>query len=528
VGIIAQRWETAALSPDDDRLYGGSVQSYGSMSGQTVTHESALRLSAVFSCVKILSEAVGQLPLILYKSMGESADGTDLGRRRVKSPLAERLHDEPNEEQSAFEFVEQMQAWATMRPYAYAEIRPDGQLWPRHPDRIKPERIVGSRKLRFQYLEDDGRWRPILWEDMLRVPGQPVLDYARDSFGLAQAIEEYGSKSFKNGVRPSGLVTTSKVLDETGRERLRTWIEEGNAGSERSGRVMILPEDMKFVQLGMTNEQAEFVASRTHSLTDIGRWFRIAPYMLGVLQPGAVSYASIEMQSLEFVVFTLMPWIKRWEGAIHRDLIVERSEEYAEFLLGSLLRGTTSERFQAYAVARQWGWMSVNDIRRLENMNPIGAQGDSYDSPLNMTPSDQRDPKKGDPAKEDPTKPPQKGQPFKRTPASELDDGSPAANLLRLFVQDGAGRASRREVKALSRIVSQHADDMPALEAAAAEFYREHATFVSEALHLPPGEAKRYAQSKLDALRADGPGAIAAWELTDTETLIDLAMEATA
>lgn len=523
MGIIAQRWETAALSPDDDRLYGGAVQSYMAQSGQTVTHESALRLSAVFSCVKILSEAVAQLPLILYQSLGESSDGTSTGRRRVKSPLAERLHDEPNDEQSAYEFIEQMQAWATMRSFAYAEIATDGQLIPRHPDRIKTERIVGSRKLRFQYLEDDGRWRPILWDDMLRVPGQPVLDYARDSFGLAQAVEQYGSKSFANGVRPSGIVTTTKVLDETGRERLRTWIEEGNAGSERSGRLMILPEDMKYVQLGMTNQQAEFVASRTHSLTDIARWFRIAPYMLGVLQSGAMSYASIEAQSLEFVVFTLMPWVKRWEGAVHRDLIIERSEQYAEFLLEVLLRGTTTERFQAYAIARQWGWLSVNDIRRLENMNPIGAQGDKYESPLNMGDAAQR----ANPNQQKDGTPPKTNKP-PPVPAAELDEGSPAANLLRLFVQDGAGRATRRETKALNRIISQHGDDQPALEAAAAEFYRDHALFVSEALHLPPGEAKRYADAKLDALRSDGPGAVAAWETTDTETLIDMAMEATA
>lgn len=523
MGVIARRWQEsaeAALNPGDDRLYTGYPTSYQSMAGTTVTEESALRISTVFSCVKIISEALAQLPIKVYRELPE-----DKGRDSVDSPLAERLHHLPNEEQSDFEFKEQMQQWACLRPYAYAEVTLDGQMWPRHPDRIKAERLKGSKRLRYQYLEDDGTWRPILWEDMLRVPGSPVLQYARESFGLAQAIEAYGSKSFANGVRPSGIVTTTKVLDENGRDKLRTWIEEGNAGSERSGRVMILPEDMKFVQLGMSNQDAEFIASRVHSITDIARWFRIPAYMLDVLQPGAVSYASIEMQSIEFVVFTMMPWFKRWEGAIWRDLIGQ-GEEYAEFLLAGLLRGTTKDRYDAYSIGIQWGWLSPNDVRRFENMNPIPG-GDDYKK-VNAAPElmPGQPPKQLGPGQK-PGQPPQQqqkpGQPPQR--AADMDEGSPASNLLNLFMEDAAGRAVRREVAAMSRIAEKHGDDEVAFNQAAVEFYDRHADYVADALHLPAGEARRYAQSKVKALREDGITAAAAWETEDIHRLTELAME---
>lgn len=460
MGLLAQRWAAwSAPALDDEGAWRttGDGPAWGTAAGSTVTAESAMRVGAVFACVTLLADTVAQLPCHLYER-------TRAGKERSDDALAWLLHDQPNTEQTAFEFFWQMQAWASVRPAAYAEITWRGarpvSIEPRHPDRIKVERMPdGSR--RYAYLQDDGvSWRPILAEDMLRVPGKPVLEYAREAIGFAQAVQRYSSRSFARGVRPSGFIAQDPGTSytEDARKQLKARILEEHGGSENSGGVLWLPEGLKWNQLGMTNEQAQLVANSTSSVKDIARYFGIAPYRLGVNEPGAMSYASVEMQSVELVVYTLMPWLRRWEQAIGRDLIVDKRRLFAEFLTAALLKGTTAERFAAYAVAIQWGWLSRNDVRRLENLDEMPGLA-AYLTPLNMTPS-----------------------------ARAHEDGSPAARLASLLASDAATRIVTRETRALPRLLER--GDAAAIDA----FYAEHVGYVAQALHIPEAAARSYAE----------------------------------
>lgn len=474
------------------RSYDDSGPVFGGIAGVAVTNESALRLSAVYGCVKILQEAEAQLPLILY-------DRTeDDGKERSRDQLGYVLGHEPNDDQSRFQFIEQMAGWACFRSFAYGEVFRDRgrveQIKPLDPNRLGRERLSNGR-FRYKYRDPgESQARVILREEMFVLPGTPVLDYARDSFSIAAAVQMHAGRSFANGVRPSGFIATDPNVTwtEPARVQVKAAIESNHAGPSKAGGVLMLPEGLKWNQLGMTNEQAEYVASATFSVQDCARFFRIPGYMIGVTVAGAVSFASVEMQSIEFVIYTLMPWLRRWEGAIQKDLILRKESQFAEFLVDALLRGTTTDRYAAYAVGRQWGWLSVNDIRRLENLNPIQG-GNTYLTPMNMTPAALK----------------QLGLSAMGMP---LDDGSPAARLARLFAQDTAGRMLRREVAAVGKLAERHDPGTPEFEAALDDFYRTHSAAVAQALHLPLGAALSYTRTQRDELLTEGPAALAAWE----------------
>lgn len=503
MGFLENRyaaWGPPPISDDGHWTTTGGGQSFPTSSGAIVTHESAMRISAVYAAVNILGDGLSQLPCVLYDRLPK-----DSGKDKSDDPLAWILHDEPNGDQTWVEFAFQMQAWASVRPKAFAEVTWDRgrvvELKPRHPDRVRTEKLEGGR-YRYAYLEDDNRtWRPILRDEMFVVPGKPTLEYARESFGLAMAMQRYAARSFSNGIRPAGLIShdAKSEYDDDARDQLKKAIQAEHAGADKAGGILMLPEGLNWTALGMTHEQAELVALSTSSIEDIARWFTIAPYRLAVLKSGTVSYASVEMQSLEFVVYTLMPWVRRWEQAIHRDLILDKRGQFAEFLMAALLRGTTKDRYDAYAIARQWGWMSVNDVRRLENLNPI-AGGDVYLQPLNMSPGGQ----------------------LKRV-GEETEGG----RLLRTLVGDAAGRIVRKEVSAMIKATEKHADDPGAWEQFVRTFYESHGDHVAATIHLPKGEALAYARAQRDELLTEGPAALERWQQDGkVDDLALLALEA--
>lgn len=487
--LLAGTWTQPSI--EDEGAWGGT-NTDGSYYASSSSRESAyLRIGAVFAAVTFLADTIAQLEYHLYERLPN-----DGGKKRAMGPLAALLDEQPNEEQTAFEFRYQMEAWASVRSFALAEITWDrGQpvsVVPRHPDRIRVERLPNGRR-RYQYREDDGRERPILADNVFRLPGKPVLDYAGESFGLARAIQRQASRSFSSGITPKGFIAQDPGVSYTdeARAKIKARIMEEHGGADKSGGVLWLPEGLKWNQLGMTQEQAETVAMVTNSVEDIARFFSIPPYRLGLLKAGTVSYASVEMQSLEVVVYTIMPWCRRWEQATRRDLIVRKDTFFAEFLMASLLRGTTKDRYDAYAIAVQWGWLSINDIRRLENLNPI-AGGDVYLRPLNMTPTASG------------TLMPVYGQ--------VGGDETYGGRMLKLLVNDAAGQVERKETAAMLRAAEKHADDPAAWEAAVRAFYDGHGDHVAAKLHIGRDRALAYARNQRDLLLADGPDAIAAWQ----------------
>ncbi len=456
---MAAVWTSPSVSDDGHWTTSGGEHVFTSQSGAVVTQATALRLSAVYACVKIITEAVGTLPLLVYDK------GPDDTRTRSTGPLADRLALDPNEEQTAFEFKEMLQGWALFRSYSHARISWDGigqpeSIMPLHPDRLR--RLKGpDGARRYEFLQDDNTtWLPIPDNEIFRLPGTPVLDYARDTFGMAQSLESFTSNSFKKGVRPSGFIAQDPTVsyDDDARALIKARIEEEHGGATNAQGTLWLPEGLKWNQLGMTNQQAQTIEQMNFSVTEITRFFRVPPYMVGVLDEGSVSYASVSQQSLDFIVYTLAPWFQRWSDAVGRDLIMRPSEQFAEFLTAAMLRGTTAERYAVYAVALQWRIMNRNEVRKLENLAPVTG-GEEFDLPANMAAPDQ------------------------------LDAGSPASNLLSMLTSDAAGRIVRRETAALPKLLEKG-------DAAVDEFYETHVTYVAEAMHISVSAARSYTSER--------------------------------
>jgi HK97 family phage portal protein len=359
-------------------------------SGKTVNERTAMQTTAVYACVRILAETIASLPLHTYKY---TASGKE---KDTSHQLYYLLHDEPNPEMTSFVFRETLMSHLLLWGNAYAQIIRDGRgkviaLYPLLPDRVTVNRTTDGQ-LYYEYRKDTGYviLRP---EDVLHIPGlgfDGLIGYspiamAKNAIGMAIATEEYGAKFFSNGASPGGVLEHPGVVKDPARIR-----ESWNAvyqGSSNAHRVAVLEEGMKFQPIGIPPEQAQFLETRKFQINEIARIFRIPPHMIGDLEKS--SFSNIEQQSLEFVKYTLDPWVVRWEQAMQRALLlpVEKKDYFIKFNVDGLLRGDYQSRMNGYAVGRQNGWMSANDIRELENLNRIPEElgGDLYLINGNMT-----------------------------------------------------------------------------------------------------------------------------------------------
>ena len=352
----------------------------------------SMALPSVFSCIRVLGETVAGLPLITYR---ETRNG---GRERAANhPLYRVLRRQPNPEMTAFEFEELMTSHCAGWGNAYAQIILDGagrvrELWPLRPDRMSVERKGGE--LRYYYLQQNGQEVPLAaWQVHHRramvmdgLTGMSPLRVAMLAVSLGMATEEFGARFFAQGARPGFLLSHPGELTDKAYERLkRVWNSET---LENAHKVRIIEEGMKVEQIGIPPEEAQFLETRRFQAQEVARLFRMPPHKIGLLENA--TFSNIEHQAIEFVTDTIRPWLIRNEQAMYRDLLSENEQEaiYFEYLVDGLLRGDTATRYQSYAVARQWGWLSANDIRRMENMPPIDG-GDVYLQPLNMSPAGQ-------------------------------------------------------------------------------------------------------------------------------------------
>ena len=370
-----------------------------SSSGKRVNERSAMQMTAVYSCVRILSEAVASLPLHIYQQEeGHSTEAVD-------HPLFFLLHDEPNPEMTSFVFRETLMTHLLLWGNAYAQIIRNGKgevvaLYPLMPDRMKVDRDENGQ-LYYEYMVSSAdpkvnpsgmvRLSPF---DVLHIPGlgfDGLVGYspiamAKNSIGMAIACEEYGAKFFAHGAAPSGVLEHPGVLKDP--SKLRDSWQATFGGSANSGKVAVLEEGVKYTPISIAPEQAQFLETRKFQINEIARIFRVPPHMVGDLEKS--SFSNIEQQSLEFVKYTLDPWVSRWEQAMTKILLTpEEKKKYAiKFNVDGLLRGDYQSRMNGYAIARQNGWMSANDIRRLEEMDPISEDegGDLYLVNGNMLP----------------------------------------------------------------------------------------------------------------------------------------------
>lgn len=364
-------------------------------SGVKVTEKTALNSTAVFACVRILSETIASLPLPVYERIDPRGK-----ERAVNHPLYKVLHDAPNPYMTSFTFRETLQGHLGTWGNAYADIVWGGngqvkELWPLRPDKVKELKIIGGR-LKYIYLLPDGTETVLDYSRVLHVPGLGFDGYigyspiakTREAVGLALATEKYGGAFFKNGARPGGVLRHPNKLRPDAKDGLEKSWAKMHQGLDNAHRVAVLEEGMDYTQIGLPPEDAQFIEARKFQLQEIARIYRIPPHMLADLE--RATFSNIEHQSIDFVVHTIRPWLVRWEQSMKQRLFNtnDRENYFAEFLVDGLLRGDSESRNKSYAVGRQWGWLSANDILEMENKNPIGDQGDIYLIPMNMVTAD--------------------------------------------------------------------------------------------------------------------------------------------
>lgn len=351
----------------------------GTTSGKAVNERTAMQTSAVYACVRILAESVAGLPLHVYERTANGSKST-----KPSHPLYRLLHDEPNREMTSFVFRETLMSHLLLWGNAYAQIIRDGRgfpiaLYPLLPDRMAVDRNE-SGELVYTYQSDKGQVK-LRRENILHIPGlgfDGLIGYspiamAKNAVGLALATEDYGAAFFANGANPGGVLEHPGVIKPEQADRLReSW--QSQFGGANAHRVAVLEEGLKFHQISIPPEQAQFLETRKFQINEIARIFRVPPHMVGDLEKS--SFSNIEQQSLEFVKYTLDPWVVRWEQSLQQALILpsEKATIFIKFNLDGLLRGDYQSRMQGYSTGIQNGFMSVNDVRGLEDMNLLTAE----------------------------------------------------------------------------------------------------------------------------------------------------------
>ncbi len=388
--------ETSSPGPSDDFWYVpvGGISS----GGMLVSGETALSIATVFACIRVLSEGVASLPLNIYERLPANK-GKQIA---YNHPLFRLLKYQPNDRQTAIQFWETATAHLLLRGRFLAEIQsgrtgPFGQLVPLNPDRVSVI-TLNNGKFRYDYRDELGGEQKYLEDELFRVEGlsldgkQPVslLKYARETMGLALSAQSYGARFFSNNARPAGVLQHPGTLTDPARQNLKASWQAAYGGVNNAAKVALLEEGLTFQPISLSMEDAQFLDTRKFQRDELCAIFRVQPHKVMNLERSTNN--NIEQQAIEHVQDTLMPWLIRFEQAIQRDLILDDQRFFAEFLVDGLLRGDANTRGLFYRNAILTGWMTRNEARAKENMNPIEG-ADELLTPMNMAAG-------ADPAKE--------------------------------------------------------------------------------------------------------------------------------
>ena len=381
-----------------------TLQSVVTRSGVAVNEQNAMQLMAVFTAVRILAEGFAQVPLKVYR---RRPDGSRDEAR--DHPLYKILHDQPNDEMTSFQLRETMAAHVALWGNSYCEISRNGLcevigLWPLLPNRTLPRRLPSGALVYVTQIQKDPSNTQQVQEtilparNVLHVPGLSlngmkglsVIGTVREGIGLAFSYEAFGAYFFGNNTVPGLTLATDLPLKKEHVDEIERRIREGHEGLTNSQRLMILTNGLKPVNVGMPLDDAQFLEQRKYTRSEIMGLYRIAPHLSNDTEKVSSWGAGIEQMSIGHIVYTMAPYYKRFEQVLNMKLFGANAQAplYPEFDPEGFLRGDYKTRMEGYAIARQWGWMSVNDIRHKENEMIIGAQGDIYLTPSNMVPSD--------------------------------------------------------------------------------------------------------------------------------------------
>jgi HK97 family phage portal protein len=370
-----------------EALFDAYLRGTASASGASVTTPTAMRVAAVYSCVRVIAETIASLPLHMYRRLPNGKE------RAVDHPLYRLLHSDPNPWQTAFEFREMMQAHLCLRGNAYAVISWDGdrivrELLPIHPDRVQVTQRP-DMSLVYEIATAQGAAVAFPQDEILHlrglstdgISGRSVLSDAREVIGVAAATQDYAARLFANDATPGVIIKHPNRLGADAAKNLKASWDAAFSGSSNARRTAVLEEGMSIDRLSMTADDSQFLETRKFTRSEIAGIFRVPPHLIGDLD--RATFSNIEHMGIDFVTHCIRPWLVRWEQALTKALVVAPQAYFPEFNVDALLRGDIKSRYEAYAVGRNWGWLSANDIRSLENLNPVD-DGDEYLQPLNM------------------------------------------------------------------------------------------------------------------------------------------------
>lgn len=466
----------------------------GTDSGITVNEHTALTSSAYFACIRLISQTVAQLPAPAYRAVGSG------GREKLENHRLYRMwNEEFNPEMTAFVGRETMAAHVVSWGNCYAEIQRNGAmqpvaLWPITPDRVRVERAgnvglgvksTGLPDRRIVYIVKEAKDREVVLEapDVFHVPGlgfnglvgYSVLRMARESLGLSLAARRFGAEFFGQGAHGRGILETDQTFrDEEQIRRLQTkWHETYGPGSDRNGTI-VLEAGMKYKPLAVPPEDSQFLETRKFEVTEAARWHLIPPSMIGDLEHA--TFSNIEHQAIHFVQHGILPWLARFEQEIMRKLRTRQdknSQIWVEHIVEGLLRGDSESRSKLYHSAFQNGWMSPNEIREKENLNPVDGL-DVHLLPENMRPHDEP-----------------YGSRSNTATAPEEDDGR-MENLLRQGVRRVVNKEADQIIKALNDAKD---GDEAKFNAWRTQWVPKHAAYVAEAVQISIEAATAYVES---------------------------------
>jgi HK97 family phage portal protein len=420
--------------------------------------------------VRILSETMASLPIVLYR---KRADG---GKDRVIDHwLHTLLCRRPNRYQNPFEWREMLQGHLALRGNAYCQIitNPRGEiveLVPIHPDRVRMD-LLRSGEFRYRVTDRFGDEAVLPRGDVWHLRGlssdglmgMSPIELARESLGMALAAQDYGSRFFANDAKPTGgwIEFPGSFKDAEAKKVFRESYQAAQSGANR-GKVLVLENGMKFHEVGVTNKDAQFLELRKFQITDIARIFRVPPHMIADLD--RATFSNIEQQSLEFVMHTMTPWAERWEASIGSELLLDGDDLEVEFDFANLMRGDAASRSAYYQSGIQNGWLTRNEARVAENLNPLEGLDEPL-RPLNMV-------EEGDAEEAEPT---DAGADSEMEPQEPVDEQARAR--LRAVLASAAERWARR----ISR--SGAIDE-------------KEIGLIAEALAVPVADAERWAQEQ--------------------------------
>jgi HK97 family phage portal protein len=395
----ARRSFSVNWSPADDFWY--SIPGTKTVAGADVSAWSAMQVSAVYACVRVRAETIASVPWHLYR---RQAGGGRNKTVAVDHPLYSVIHDAPNPEQTAFEWREMMVGHLSLRGNAFSYIERDiygwpVALWPIHPESIRPRRL-DSGEVIYDATMQGGQSRTLRAWDVLHLRGLSddglnglgPLQLAVQTIGASIAADEYAARFWANDGTPPGVLTTSNQIGKSAeesrqmKEAIRQKWKESMTGTNRH-MIPVLDMDLKWQSVGVDPETAQALETRNFQVSDIARVFRVPPHKIGQLDKA--TFSNIEHQSIEFVTDTIRPEVVRIEQAMNRALLLDgdRLDFFIEANLEGLLRGDIKSRYEAYKIGLSYGWLSPDEIRSFETMNPQpDGMGAHYWMPTNMAP----------------------------------------------------------------------------------------------------------------------------------------------